>query len=212
MNWRLILVPVFIAAAIILFFYKEIIGILPFILASLVTILPYLTKPRVSLKITGITFREKEFKGKKGYQVKATITNRGKSIACNLTASVKVNDSNICPVHLSRINAGTEESVKSFTDPMGNAGYVWIDEMGKLIKGSWNELRKNDEIGLLYPEEFGTDTVCSTVCIGDSVITSRSEMLLELESDNSYQVIIEVKGEDPNKETVIGSKKVKIRA
>lgn len=90
---------------------------------------------------------------------------------------------------------------------MRDAGYVWINKKGNRIKGPWKELRQGDTVDLLYPEEH---TGFGATSIGGPTSFSHFETLLELKPDTFYQVIPEVKGEDPDKNTVTGSRKVTI--
>jgi hypothetical protein len=93
---------------------------------------------------------------------------------------------------------------------MREVKYGWIDEKGKKAESTmWKELRYKDSIDLLYPLKsfFFGHGVRSTIDGPFRNQSFGSEVLLKLVDGVRYNVVIEVKGEDSEKNTVMKTQK-----
>lgn len=165
--------------------------------------------PKTSLKIKKLQFVKKSFQNIDGYQLKAEVTNKGKKICMNLDATFQIQDSQKKSPKLLQISVTewnkrlTVDSVKE--EPMRDTRYAWNKKGERTYLGNWTELRQEDSVSLLFPYE--------TVGAGDldSGSFSHSEVLLKLEKNVNYDVIVEVKGEDSEKNTAIKKEKQTLR-
>jgi hypothetical protein len=165
----------------------------------------YFLKPRVTLQVENLEFVRKKYHDVEGYQLKGLITNKGKRICLNLDGAFKIEDAqhrspNLLYLRFDRENG--QERVEAREEPMRAVGYAWISEKDRIYRGMWKESRQKDCVAFVFPYE--------TVHIGVGSRSFWSEYLLKLEN-TKYQVAVEAKGEDPEKNTVIISKITKIR-
>ena len=88
--------------------------------------------------------------------------------------------------------------VEPTEEDFGNGGYVWVNQGNKISSGSWKELRKNDTVKIIFPY------LVVNLAIGG--LSYYSKLLLKLNSNAHYCVRITVKGEDPDRNTIIREK------
>jgi hypothetical protein len=83
--------------------------------------------------------------------------------------------------------------------------YAWIDAPDEITLGAWTQLRQKDHVNLRFPY-ISQPWVASL----DDPVFTYIETLLELHKNIPYEVTIEVKGEDAEKNTVCGQATKKI--
>lgn len=171
--------------------------IYPLILAVLPSVIDYGLQAKANLGISNIEVIKKyEDSEKKGYVIKASVTNKGRKNSLNLTASVQVEDSNgrspnLLYVNYEEIN-GEITNVTPRQEPMKDIGYAW--EVNNKIANKLEKLRQNDEAKAIFPhQEFGGGV---GVLDSEDTITYSSEVLILLQKSTNYKIIVEVKGED----------------
>ena len=169
-------------------------------------LIDYSLKPKVGLQIGNLEFVKKMHDGIEGHQLKGVIMNNGKKICLNLGASVKIEDRqgkspNLLHIRFDRKDG--QETVESKEEPMRDIGYIWTIDNEHVTTAIWKELRQKDSVNLLFPHEQ------VSVHVGSSGLWS--VYLLKLEHNTEYNVIMEVKGEDYEKNTVVKGKIAKIR-
>lgn len=186
-----------------------VLSILSLVVPSVSTAIGYFRKPKVALEIKNIQFI-KSLHAVEGYQLKAFVTNNGRKICQNLAATFQIRDAQDAPnlLYVSIVETDGHESITTREAPMTDGRYTWIDEKGGITLGVWKELRLKDTVGLLFP--YVTMHVGSLIMYGSSS-SSSLECLLKLETNVEYHVVIEIKGEDSEKNTIMRSKKAKIR-
>jgi hypothetical protein len=181
--------------------------IYPLLLALLPIFLMFGIAPKVSLQISDLKFVKKNSHGIEGYQLKALVTNKGKKICSNLAASFEIKDTHGSSPNLLQVrfdNNNGQEKVEQKEEPMRNVRYTWIRNGDREYLGNYGELRQGDYVSLLFPFE----TISASAGLHDVW----SEMLLKLAPNSRYKVVIEVKGEDSEKNTAIGNKKQTLTA
>lgn len=216
MNWKLLVFSFFVIGAIsILTYIGKVsldVGIILSILSLFVpNLVDYFLKPKVALQIKNLEFVKKSYDNVEGYQLKGLITNNGKRISLNLDATFKIENAQHKSPNLLHVIFDTTDAqvrVKSREEPMRNIGYAWTDEKDQTIIGSLKELRQKDFVGLLFPYE---EVSAGISPIFGSVSAIYSETYLKLEPNACYEVVVEIKGEDSEKNTVMRSKTTKIR-
>jgi hypothetical protein len=226
LNWKSLIFPI--VAILVVVFLSDYFGFIGFIIgiivAILIFIIPFLLgavfpvlleyslKPRVGLQIKDIRLVKRSSHNVEGHQLKALITNNGKKICLNLEATkIQVRDAqgrspNL--LHVDIDDSGAQTEVTSREETAKEVGYAWIDQKGQTIQGVLKELRRKDNVSLLFPYET---TFTGRVENLNRSSYSSSERWLKLETDAKYQVVLEVKGEDSDKVTAMTSKKAKIR-
>lgn len=175
------------------------------------TLLNYSIAPKVSLKIDNIKFEKKTFKSIEGYLLTSVVTNKGKRIALNLDVTIQIkNEQKEVPTLLYVTvseQAGRIINVETNEESFGSNKYAWIDDRENKKSGTWEQLRQNDSVNLHFP-------YVSRVWIAflDDPVNYFHYDLIKLRNNACYEVMIEVKGEDAEKNTVCGrvSKKVTI--
>jgi hypothetical protein len=220
LNWKHLVfsIATVVVIAIAIFTYSGYISLDTSIIFTLVTVIlamlslfvpslvDYSLKPRVSLEIGNLEFIRKEYHDVEGYLLKGLITNKGKRICLNLDVAFKIEDARHNSPNLLYVRLDTEngqETVNTREEAMRDINYVWINERDRITKGMWKELRQKDSVAFLFPYE--------SVDIGVGSHFWWSEFLLKLENNAEYQVTVEAKGEDGDKNTVMKSKTDKIR-
>ena len=176
-------------------------------------IVDYLSKPKIALKVEKVQFEKKTFGEVEGYQLKASVKNCGKKICVNLDASFEIKDMKGQPPRLLYATVekadGHATKISSREEPMRYVEYGWVNKKERIHRGVFKELRKNDLVGLVFPYE--TSSVgAGAILNGGFWRSTSSECLLKLDTDTYYQVYVEVKGEDSQKNTVIKTKKEKM--
>lgn len=187
--------------------------ILPIFLGALFPVLlEYSLKPRVELQIKDIRLVKKSSHNVEGHQLEALITNNGKKICLSLKATnIQVTDADGRSPNLLHVDiddSGEQTKVSSNEEPMRDVGYAWIDRKGSTTQGVLKELRRKDNVTLLFPYET---TFGGRVENLNRSSSAYSERWLKLEADTKYQVVLEVKGEDSDKVTAMANKKANIR-
>jgi hypothetical protein len=166
----------------------------------------FFKRSKVVLEIEKPRFVKKSFGKIEGYHLKVGVKNKGREICLNLGARFEIKDSEgKAPELLNvRVDVTNGDKVVDVTEePMRAIKYAWVDadeRVFKVLKG----LKKEDDFGLLFPYE--------TFFAGLGSLTSSSEYLLKLKIKMNYEVEIEVKGEDLEKNTVVKKKKFDVRA
>jgi len=176
--------------------------IISILLVILPTLVDYELKPKVDLKISDLRFTKNTSRGVAGYQLEAIVTNGGKKICLNLCASFEIKDAQgTSPnlLHLRYGNRNGQETVEQNEETMREARYRWLKKGGREYSGNWDELRQNDSVSLLFPYEV--------ISVSAGSNTSEAETLLKLLPNSRYKVVVEVKGEDSERNTAIGNKK-----
>ncbi len=179
-----------------------ILGTLPLFVPNLVD---HLVKPRIILQVENLEFVKKENRDVEGFQLKGLITNKGKKNCFNLEGSFKIEDLQHRPpkllyVRFDRKNG--KETIEAREESMRAIDYAWISDKDLIYRGMWKELRQKDCVAFIFPYD--------PVSIGVGSRSFWSEYLLKLKNNTEYQVTVEVKGEDAEKNTVIVSKTIKI--
>jgi hypothetical protein len=216
LNWKLLIFSLTAIAVIsILFYFGRIsldVGVILSVLSLFVpTVVDYSLKPKVALQIKNLQFIKKSFDHVEGCQLKALIANNGRKICLNLDATLQVKDTqgrepNLLHVNVREING--QRAVESREEPMRDIAYAWTNEKNEITQGLWKELRQKDFVNLLFP--YG-NTSFGIGSISGSFSSFHSEPLLKIETATDYQVTITIKGEDSEKNTVMKSRKGKIR-
>lgn len=169
--------------------------ILPILTATLPIVIENIIKDRVNLKIENIRFKQNNCEGANGYQIEASLTNRGTKICNNLEATFKITDKNGNSPNLLYVSIVDENNNKTASSkelPMRDIRYAWILENGQVEQGVLDRLRKDDIVGLIFPyETFGAGSAGN----GHSRFYS-SEHWLRIEPAMKYKVTITVKGQD----------------
>ena len=166
-------------------------------------------QPKVSLKVDKIEFQKRVFHGVEGHQIKALVTNKGKKICSNLTASFSVKDADNRSPNLLSItfsNRDFQPRTDAAEEPMRSIGYAWKKDNENECLGDWKELRQKDCVYLLFPYETHFFDGADTNPYRDSIAYNASEVLLKLIPNHRYKIVIEVKGEDSERITAIGKK------
>lgn len=174
-------------------------------------LLDYSIAPKVLLKIQEIKFEKKTYLDVEGYLITASVINTGKRIALNLDATIQIKSNqgeppNFLTAHISErdnivINANaTDETFESDK-------YAWIEPQERITLGQWGQLRQKDCINLRFP--YISHVWVTNI---DDPVFDYYDTLLSLDRNTPYEVTIEVKGEDAEKNTVYGkaSKKITI--
>jgi hypothetical protein len=219
MNWKVVAVSSAAFFLVIGLVYFQIIGTDIGIITSIMSlvgifspILSQLLKPKVSLKIERPELEKREYGNHEGYKIKTCVTNQGKKIVFNLTASIHVTKQ----VDFLKITIETKNGHKTYKvsgQPFKADIYSWIDKEGKTLKDtSLNQLRKDDSMKLVFPEEARSGGFVGVGTIGRSMRTTSwdYDTLLKAEAQNPYRVEIIVKGEDFEKNTIIKKREFKI--
>lgn len=180
-----------------------------FIETLIPTLLNYSIAPKVSLKIDNIQFEKKTFKEVEGYLLTSVVTNKGKRIALNLDATVQIkNEQKEMPRLLYATvseQAGRILTAEAKEESFESNRYAWIDAREYGRTGTWEQLRQNDSVNLHFPYVSRIEVTSSN----NPVIYFHYD-LIKLQKNIRYQVTIEVKGEDAEKNTVCGRASKKI--
>lgn len=173
------------------------------------TLFNYSIAPKVSLKIDNIQLEKKTFKNVEGYLLTALVTNKGKKIALNLDATVQIkNEQNETPkliyVTVSKRNDSII-NVKASEESFGSDKYTWINARNYESSRKWEQLRQNDNVSLHFPyvSRLGVASL-------DDPVNYHHSDLIKLQKNTSYEVIIEVKGENAERTTERSQAKKKI--
>lgn len=169
----------------------------------------YAISPKVSLKIDNIRVEKKTYQNVEGYLLTALVTNKGKKIALNLDASVQIrNEQNEEPRLLNVSIRSLNDSILSAQaneEPFDNGKYAWVESQDREISGIWTQLRQRDYIKFKFPYDSHSAWLTN---IDDPIDYSYDTLLKP--DDVTYEVTIEVKGEDSEKTTVHGHGKEKV--
>ena len=181
-------------------------AIIPIVLAILPTLIEYGLKPKVTLKINDMKLIKRNSHDVEGYQLEALVTNHGKKICLNMCATFVIKDAHGNSPNLLhvRFDSRKGQTVEQNEEPMRAVRYAWGKEDERIYVGNWGELRQKDSVSLLFPHE--------TIGGGTDSYTFWSETLLKLTPNSRYEVKVEVKGEDSEKNTAIGNKKQTLTA
>jgi hypothetical protein len=167
--------------------------------------LGFFQRSKVVLEIEKPRFFKRSFDQIEGHQLKAGVKNKGREICLNLCAKLEIKDyEGKVPELLNvRVDVTDGNKVTNATEePMRAIKYAWVDKDERALK-VLKELKKDDDFSLLFPYE--------TFFAGVGSSTSSSEYLLKLQVNKDYEVEIEVKGEDSDKNVVIKRKKFQMR-
>jgi hypothetical protein len=188
---------------------------LSLVVPNVITAIGYFLKPRVALEIRNLKFVKKSLDHSEGYQLKALVTNNGKKICLKLDATFQIRDTqgrspNLLHVVFEKTDSH-ERVVYSSEEDMRNIGHAWMDEKDQTIMGTstLEELRREDFVGLVFPHEETWVNIIPTSIIHKN--PTYSETYLKLQSNTHYEVFVEVKGEDSEKNTISKPKSVKIK-
>ena len=219
MNWKVILVSLIAFIIIVALVSFQAIGIdlgtvaLIFSLIGIVApILNDLKKPKISLRIEKPEFEKRENGEYQGYKIITQVTNKGKKIVYNLEASINFKEQ----VEILRVTIETknrQKSIKASNQPFNGKNYSWIDNEGKDTKNSLiPKLRTEDPMKLMFPKEHESGPYVAFVGGGGRMVSHGCDYdtLLKLEPNITYNIEVELKGEDNDKNTVIKKKKFKI--
>lgn len=214
MNWKVILVSCIALILIAILLYFKVIGIDVGVVTSIAAlmgiftpILSSLIKPKVSLTIKDPQLEKTEYDGIEGYKVRTQVTNKGSKIVFNLTAAVNFTEL----VKFLRVDIEDRDGHKTYKtseDVLKENEYSWIDKEEKAMKDlSLEKLRKDDIVHLLFPKKLKPGM---WVAVGRRSTGWSYDTLLKLDRDKNYQIVITLKGEDYQKNTIIKTKKFKI--
>ena len=173
------------------------------------TLLNYSIAPKVSLKIDNIQLEKKTFKNIEGYLLTALVTNKGKKIALNLDATVQIRNEQTEMPKLLYVTVSERDNyiinAEASEESFGSDKYAWIDARNNKRSGTWEQLRQNDSVILHFPyvSRIG-------VALLDDPINYFHYDLINLQKNTSYEVIIEVKGENAERTTEHGKASKKI--
>ena len=165
------------------------------------TLLNYSIAPKVSLKIDNIKIEKRTFQNVVGYQLTALVTNKGKKIASNLDATVQIkNEQNEVPKLLYVTVSERDDciiSAEASEEAFGSDKYAWINARNNARSRAWEQLRQNDSVTLRFPyvSRIG-------VALLDDPVNYFHYDLIKLQNNIRYEVTIEVKGENAERNTV----------
>lgn len=176
--------------------------------------LEYFQKSRVDLSISNAEFIAKGFDHNYiGYQLQASVTNKGKKICLDLDdVSVVMKDTEGNSPSLLKV-------VKKLTDNHGeitldeeqirDIRHCWIDKKDH-ISTSLGKLKQDDLYYLVYPCETGWGGLVGSREKNSLSSSYSSEYLLDLKNEE-YVVEITLKGEDSDKNTILKKETFKIK-
>ena len=177
------------------------------LVSPIIDAIRHLTKSRVSLKIQGLWLNPHWYEDIKGYEDfrgyigKVEVTNKGKKIAYNLTAEIGVDNG---WAYVEVLDGRLMEKARKATEDMKikiehahedharNVDYEWIDEKKESCGSVFKKLRQHDKAYLSFPRSH-------SVHVGWSDANIRS---LRIVSGVEHRVVITVKAEDSEKNTV----------
>lgn len=184
------------------------------LVSPILDLVRHLTRSKVSIKIEGLslaphTYEDiegcEDIEGFTGY---VRVTNKGKKIAYNLTAEIGVDngwayvevlDGCLMADARKRIRFRKLEIQDMHKDHARKTEYEWIDEKKNSCGSIFKKLRQNDFVFLSFP-------VGHEMHIGWPATYHRS---LHIARDTEHNVVITVKAEDPEKNTVSATRKFK---
>ena len=173
------------------------------------TLLNYSIAPKVSLKVENIQLEKKTFKNVEGYLLTALVANKGKKIALNLDATVQIrNEQNEVPKLLYVTVSERDDCIinaEASEESFGSDKYAWINTQNNERPGTWEQLRQNDSVNLRFPYVSRVG-----VAFLDDPVNYFHYDLIKLQKNTSYEVIIEVKGENAERTTERGQARKKI--
>jgi len=165
----------------------------------------FFQRSKVVLEIEKPQFVKKSFDQIEGHQLRAGVKNKGREVCLNLCAKFEIQDSEGKAPELLNVQVDVTDGnkvVNATAEPMRAIKYAWVDKDERVLK-VLKELKKDDAFSLLFPYE--------TFFAGVGSSTSSSEYLLKLQVNKDYEVEIEVKGEDSDKNAIMKRKKFQMR-
>ena len=165
----------------------------------------FFQKSKVVLEIEKPQFVKKSFNQIDGHQLRAGVKNKGRLSCLNLCAKFEIKDSEGKAPGLLNVRVDVTDGnkvINATEEPMRAIKYALVDKNERVLK-VLKELKKDDAVGLLFPYE--------TFFAGVGSSTYSSEYLLKLQVNTDYEVEIEVKGEDSDKNAVMKRKKFQMR-
>lgn len=183
---------------------------LPIIVLLIAAPLTYyqLLRRNLALEIRDIKISKENWHGSVGYRIVADVVCKDQTVR-DLSPSVNVrNYGELVPLVTLTYNKGKGREVMSpAIIKWRNVAYAWSKtvEERDTRKGKWKELRKGEELHLIFPDPAGDG-----FAIGDSLHWEKQ--FLKLEPGEKYQVIVEIEGVDLQDKLVRAKKKMMVTA
>lgn len=171
---------------------------------------------RKGLRISEIELVPEQFDGQTGQRVRAMVENYDKRVIYDLSAQIVVTGPGLQLLRVERHENNSNWSVKLSAQSYRQTRYAWrMNGSESPSLGNWPEMRQHDEVALVYPEE-STGVIFSggpPSHRGGSASSSgmTSEMYLYLKQSATYKILLEIKGVDVNKNTVVARKNCSTR-
>ena len=205
LKWK-ILIPIVVLAVLALialsYYFQSsvnsglLLSIIPIASPFIFYALDYYQKAKVNLKIETAEFIEKTIDNQTGYLLKVGIANRGKKICLNVNAKFNIKDAQDKDATLTQVRIESNYGNRTVTTAPENfdqVGYWWLKPDGKQIVVK--ELRQNDPYYLLFPIEHSVGFAVNSHSVSYDCFLSLN--------NGKYVVEVELKGEDPERNTVI---------
>lgn len=163
-------------------------------------------KPALEIRDTRLS--KEEWHGSIGYRIETEVVCKDREVR-DLTPSVDVRNygERVPLVTLTYNKSKGKEAVSPMIVKWGNVAHAWSKtiEEKDAQKGKWKELHKGEELHLIFPDPAGDG-----FAIGDSLHWEKQ--FLKLEPGEKYQVIVGIKGVDPEGNLVRAREKTEVTA
>lgn len=168
---------------------------------------------RPSLRIRKIELMSEQFDGYKGYTMKAWVESQDRHVIYDMSALTHIEGGEIQLLRVERYEDNGHSTVKCSLEPYRDCNYAWSAAGSNQIRlGYWPELRMQDKVILIYPEEeVATGIIGDPAIYGTEGKFMSTKIYLSLRSGVRYGMSVDVKGVDVNKNTISAKKAITIK-
>jgi hypothetical protein len=172
-------------------------------------VLLYATVKRASLRIRKIELVTEQFDEYRGYIVKASVESLDRRVIYDMSALLQIEGDPKQLLRVDRYEDNGRSTVRCSLEPFRASDYAWSAPSSPQKRvGNWPELRTHDRVFLTYPEEEVATGVIGPAIYGSQGKFMSMKTYLSLKSGVRYQVKVQVKGVDVNKNTISGRKAI----